>query len=144
MVLCRISRVFYLICLNKLQISQASSGTLEDIRGRGEEKSRSIQATKGISLLLDDLYLKDEPIMFKAKSNPDADFGGLKGQIVCVSHARPNVNLDFIDSDDEWSSSPEGLSLQPGLYRLQVTTAKTGEEAPNPVNDLFEIADFNN
>lgn len=129
--------------LNKLQISQASSGTLEDIRGRGKEKSRSIQVRKGISLLLDDLYLKDEPIMFKAKSNPDANFGGLRGQIVCVSHGRPDVNLDFIDNDNEWSSSPEGLSLQPGLYRLQVTTATTGEEAPNPVNDLFEVADFN-
>ena len=130
--------------LNKLQISQASSGTLEDIRGRGKEKSRSIQATnKGISLLLDDLYLKDEPIMFKAKSNPDnADFGGLKGQIVCVSDARPDVNLDFINNDDEWSSSPEGLSLQPGLYRLKVTTKTTGEEAPPAVNDLFEVADL--
>lgn len=130
--------------LNKLQISQASSGTLEDIRAR-EEKSRSIRAIdRGISLLLDDLYLKDEPIMFKAKSNPEnADFGGLKGQIVCVSHARPEVNLDFIDNDDEWLSSPEGLSLQPGLYRLQVTTANAGEEVPNPVNNLFEVADFN-
>ena len=130
--------------LNKLQISQASSGTLEDIRGRGKEKSRSIRATnKGISLLLDDLYLKDEPIAFKAKSNPEnIDFGGLKGQIVCVSHALPDVELDFVNNDDEWSSSPEGLNLQPGLYRLRVTTKTTGEEAPPAVNDLFEVADI--
>ena len=130
--------------LNKLQMSQASSGTLEDIRGRGDEKSRSIQATdKGISLLLDDLYLQDEPIIFKAKTNPgNADFGGLKARIECVSDNRPNVDLDFVASDDEWSSSPEGLSLEPGLYRLRVTTEKTGEEAPNSVNDLFEVADL--
>ena len=137
-------RSILLNLLNKLQISQASSGTLEDIRGRGKEESRSIQATnKGISLLLDDLYLKDEPIVFKAKSNPaNADFGGLKGQIACVSHTRPDVNLDFVDNDDEWSSSPEGLSLQPGLYRLKVTTKTTGEEAPPAVNNLFEVADL--
>ena len=130
--------------LNKLQISQSTKGTLEDIRGRGDEKSRSIQATnKGISLLLDDLYLQDEPIVFKAKTNPEnADFGGLKGRIVCVSDSRPDVNLDFIDNNDEWSSSPEGLRLQPGLYRLRVTTKTTGEEAPPAVNDLFEVADL--
>ena len=130
--------------LNKLQMSQASSGTLEDIRGRGDEKSRSIQATdKGISLLLDDFYLQDEPIMFKAKTNPkNADFGGLKARIECVSDNRPNVDLDFVASDDEWSSSPEGLSLEPGLYRLKVMTEKTGEEAPNSVNDLFEVVDL--
>ena len=130
--------------LNKLQISQASSGTLEDIRGRGKETGRSISATnKGISLLLDDLYLKDEPIVIKAKSNPrNVDFGGLKGQITCVSDARPDVSLDFSNRDDEWSSIPEGLSLQPGLYRFKVTTTKTGEQAPPAVNSLFEVADF--
>ena len=130
--------------LNKLQISQSTKGTLEDIRGRGDEKSRSIQATnKGISLLLDDLYLQDEPIVFKAKTNPEnADFGGLKGRIVCVSDSRPDVNLDFVAGDKEWSISPEGLRLQPGLYRLRVTTKTTGEEAPPAVNDLFEVADL--
>ena len=130
--------------LNKLQISQATSGTLEDIRGRGSEKSRSVRATdKGISLLLDDLYLKDEPIIVKAKTNPDGlDFGGLKGHIVCVSDRRPDVNLDFVNQSDRWLSSPESLNLEPGLYRLKVMTEKTGAEAPNPVTDLFEVADF--
>ena len=131
--------------LNKLQISQSTGGTLEDIRGRGEEKSRSIRAgTKGISLLLDDLYLKDEPIVIKAKANPgDADFGTLKGHIVCVSNNRPDVDLDFINNGDGWLSNQESLSLEPGLYRLKVATEKTGEDAPNPVNDLFEVADIN-
>ena len=131
--------------LNKLQISQASSGTLEDIRGRGKENSRSIQGTnKGISLLLDDLYLKDEPIVFKAKTNPEnADFGDLKGRIVCVSDSRPEVNLDFVAGDNDWLISPENLDLQAGLYRLTVSTAKTGEEAPPTVNDLFEVSDLN-
>ena len=128
--------------LNKLQISQASSGTLEDIRGRGDERSRSIQATKGISLLLDDLYLKDEPIIIKAKSNPqDADFRALKGQIVCVSNQRPDVEVNFQSNSDEWLSSRD-LSLEPGLYRIKVMTEERGEDAPNSVNDLFEVADI--
>ena len=109
------------------------------------KKSRSIQATnKGISLLLDDLYLKDEPIVIQAKTNPHgSDFGGLKAHIVCVSDRRPDVNLDFVDESDEWLSSPESLNLEPGLYRIQVKTEQAGEEAPSPVNDLFEVADFN-
>lgn len=137
-------RSILLNLLNKLQISQATSGTLEDIRGRGSEKSRSIQATdKGISLLLDDLYLKDEPIIIKAKTNPkNVNFGGLKGHIVCVDHRRSDIDVDFLDTNDGWSISPESLSLEPGLYRLKVTTEKTGEEAPNSVNDLFEVADI--
>lgn len=135
--------------LNKLQISQSTSGTLEDIRGRGEENSRSIKAgVKGISLLLDDLYLKNEPIVIKAKANPgNADFGALKAHISCVSDHHPDLDLDFIDhsveNSDQWLSSPENLSLEPGLYRIKVTTEKTGEDAPNSVNDLFEVADIN-
>ncbi len=131
--------------LKKLQISQSTSGTLEDIRGRGQEKGRSIKTvTKGISLLLEDLYLQDEPIVIKAKTNPgNEDFGALKGHIVCVSGDRPAVEVNFVDSSDEWLISPEDLSLEPGLYRLKVTTEKRGEDAPNPVNDLFEVADIN-
>lgn len=130
--------------LNKLQISQATGGTLEDIRGRGDENSRSIKAgTKGISLMLDDLYLKDEPIVIKAKTNPgNRDFGVLKGRIVCVSNHLPSVEVDFQGNSDGWSSSPENLNLEPGLYRIKVTTEKT-EDAPNPVNNLFEVADIN-
>ena len=131
--------------LNKLQASQSSSGTLEDIRGRGEEKSRSVRAgTKGIGLLLDDLYLKDEPIVIKAKANPDnSGFGTLKAHITCVSHNRPDVNVDLVNETDEWSINPDSLSLEPGLYRISVRTEKTGAETPNPVNDLFEIAEIN-
>ncbi len=131
--------------LNKLQASQSVGGTLEDIRGKGEEKSRSIRAeTKGISLLLDDLYLKNESIVIKAKTNCDySDLGMLKAHITCVSNNRPDVNVDFVNESDEWLINPESLSLEPGLYRIRVKTEKTGEDAPKPVNDLFEVAEIN-
>jgi hypothetical protein len=130
--------------LNKLQSSQSPQGTLEDIRGRGDERSRSISARdKGISLLLEDLYLQGEPIIIKAKTNPDNfDFGGLKARITCVSEHRPDVDVDLVTESDGWSSTTDSLKLEPGLYRIQVKTENTGEDAPNSVNDLFEVADI--
>jgi triacylglycerol esterase/lipase EstA (alpha/beta hydrolase family) len=73
--------------LNKLQIAQSPSGALKDIRGRGEEKSRSIKPGKpGITLSVDDLYLKDEPIVITAQVNPNnSAFTGLKANIDAVS-----------------------------------------------------------
>lgn len=126
--------------LNKLRISQASGGTLEDIRGRGSEKSRSIKAdSKAISVLLEDLYLRNEPIVIKAKVNPDSD-GDILSQIYCVSDRRPEVEVNFFPNSDGWWSSDD-LSLEPGLYRIKVATKQTGETNPNPVNDLFEVAE---
>ncbi|WP_202804263.1 lecithin--cholesterol acyltransferase [Pleurocapsa sp. PCC 7319] len=130
--------------LNKMQVSQDTGETLEDIRGRRGKQGRSIRAgKKGISLLLDDLYLQNEPILIKAKINGDEDFGALKGHLVCVSERRPDINLDFVNQSNEWSINSEILNLEPGLYRLKVTTEKTGENSPNPVHDLFEVADIN-
>ncbi len=131
--------------LNKLQISQATGGTLEDIRGRGKEKARSIKAgRKGISVLVEDLYLANEPIVMRAKTNPEnEDFGAVRGEIVCVSHNRPDVEVNFTSKDDEWLTNTEGLNLEPGLYRLKVATEENGTDAPNPVNNLFEVADIN-
>ena len=121
--------------LNKLQISQATGETLEDIRGRGDEKSRNIRAGQdGISLFLEDLYLNNEPIIIKAKANPDnSDFDSLKGLITCVSDRRPNVEINFVGNSDQWLSNSESLSLEPGLYRIQVSLEKKGKDSPNPV-----------
>ncbi|MEM8721774.1 MAG: lecithin--cholesterol acyltransferase [Cyanobacteria bacterium P01_G01_bin.39] len=128
--------------LNKLQISQASGGTLEDIRGRGEEKSRSIKAgKKGISVLVEDLYLANQPIVIKAKTSPvNEDFGAVRGQIECISDRRPELTTNFSSNDDEWLTTTEDLNLQPGLYRLKVMKEKTGTDAPNPVTNIFEVA----
>ena len=131
--------------LNKLQTSQSTSGTLEDIRGRGEEKSRSIQAgPKGISVLVEDFYLANEPISLKAKINPEEpDFAALKGHIECVSDRLQDVTVSFTSKDGDWMINKEELSLAPGLYRLKVASEKIGEDAPSPVTNLFEVADIN-
>ncbi len=130
--------------LNKLQIAQSPSGTIEDIRGRGEEKSRSIQARKsGISLSVDDLYLKDEQIVITAEVNPENEaFGVLKAEINAVSRQTPSINLDFELQNHEWVLKSENLTLEPGLYRLKVQTDNTGDDAPSAVHNLFEVADI--
>ena len=128
--------------LNKLQISQASDGTLEDIRGRGTEKSRSIKAgRKGISVQVEDLYPAREPIIIGAKTNPeDENYGTVRGQIECITDRRPALTVGFTKQVGEWSTPSEALNLEPGLYRLKVMTEHTGTDAPNPVTNLFEVA----
>ena len=129
--------------LNKLQIAESAAGTIEDIRGRGEEKSRSIQAGKaGISLAVDDLYLKDEPIVIKAKVNPDnSAFTMLKAEINSVSNSDSSLNLDFVHQNNQWVLNSEDLNLNPGLYRLKVQTDNASKDAPTAVHNLFEVAD---
>ncbi len=130
--------------LNKLQIAQSPSGTIEDIRGRGKEEGRAIKATKGISLSLDDLYLANEPIVITAKVNPDnSAFDRLKARIDCVSAEKPALNLDFEAQDREWVLKQDELTLESGLYRITVQTEKRSEDAPNAVHNLFEVADIN-
>jgi triacylglycerol esterase/lipase EstA (alpha/beta hydrolase family) len=128
--------------LNKLQIAQSAAGTIEDIRGRGKEESRSINKGKqGISLSLDDLYLKEEPIVIKARVNPDnSAFGSLKAQIEGVSDGTISLHLDFVNQGSEWVLKPEELHLASGLYRIKVETDNRDRNAPNGVCDLFEVA----
>ncbi|MGK7948285.1 MAG: lecithin--cholesterol acyltransferase [Xenococcaceae cyanobacterium] len=129
--------------LNKLQIAQSPSGTIEDIRGRGREEGRAIKVTKGISLSLDDLYLNNEPIVITAKVNPDnSAFGQLKAKIDCVSAEKPALNLDFEAQNNQWVLKQDDLTLESGLYRITVQTENTGKDAPNAVHNLFEVANI--
>ncbi|MDJ0679446.1 MAG: lecithin--cholesterol acyltransferase [Xenococcaceae cyanobacterium MO_167.B52] len=129
--------------LKKLQIAESASGTIEDIRGRGQEEGRAVKVTKGISLSLEDLYLKDEPIVITAKVNPDnSAFTSLKARIDCVSAEKPALNLDFEAQNNEWVLKQDDLTLESGLYRITVQTENTGKNAPNAVHNLFEIADI--
>ena len=128
--------------LNKLQIAESAGPSIEDIRGRGDEKARAIQRTKGISLDVEDLYLKDEAITIKARINPDnEDFGNLHAQIKCLSEDRETLNLDFAVEGSEFVLKPEVLNLAPGLYRIKVQTDNIKENPPNAVRDLFEVTD---
>ncbi|MEM7595074.1 MAG: lecithin--cholesterol acyltransferase [Cyanobacteria bacterium P01_A01_bin.83] len=129
--------------LNKLQLSE-TLGSIEDIRGVGDEKARSIKQTSGISLDLADIYFPDESeILIEAQVNSnDADFGGLRATIECLSDAQPVLNLDFVENSGKFSLKPEVLNSKPGLYRLQVQTKNTTDNSPNAVHDLFEVADI--
>ena len=128
--------------LNKLQIAQSPSGTIQDIRGRGKEEVRAIKVTKGISLSLDDLYLNNEPIVITARVNPDnSAVDRLKAKIDCVSAEKPALNLDFEAQDNQWVLKQDDLTLESGLYRITVQTDNTGEDVPNAVHNLFEVAD---
>ena len=130
--------------LNKLQIAQSPSGTIEDIRGRGREEGRALKVTKGISLSLDDLYLNHEPISITARVNPgNSAFARLKARIDCVGSEKPSLNLDFEAQDREWVLKQDDLTLESGLYRITVQTDNRSEDAPNAVHNLFEVADIN-
>lgn len=130
--------------LNKLQIAQSPIGTIEDIKGRGKEKARSIRRTKGISLDVEDLYFKDEEIIIKAQVNPDdTNFGVLQAKIECLSEPQETLKSNFIAEGSEFILRPESLKTKPGLYRITVQTDNAVENPPNPVHDLFEVADTN-
>ena len=131
--------------LNKLQIAQSPIGTIEDIKGRGEEKARSIErGTKGISLDIEDLYLKDEEITIKAQVNPNnTNFDVLQAKIECLSEPQETLKSNFIAEGSEFILRPESLKTKPGLYRITVQTDNAAENPPNPVHDLFEVAEIN-
>lgn len=108
--------------LNSLGISQY---TLADVRA----------PEAAISLNLDDLYLKDEPITMQARLVNSADSATtLKAYIEAVSGDRPPLKIDFVEQAHNWILAVD--SLPPGLYR--VTVQKSGINAP-PVHDLFEV-----
>jgi hypothetical protein len=46
--------------------------------------------------------------------------------------------VEFAEAAEGWTLVLEGLP--PGLYRVEVRTAKAGPLAPPPVHDLFEVA----
>ncbi|WP_199312400.1 lipase/acyltransferase domain-containing protein [Phormidium tenue] len=94
-----------------------------------------------ISLDLDDLYLPDEIVEFRASIvNASEDFGKLKAKITSVSDEDFSLRADFQKQDDQWilhldkNAFPTG-----GLHRLEVRVEKGGLKAPTPVHDLFEV-----
>ena len=124
--------------LNKFQLAE-TIGNIEDIRGRGDEKARSVRATRGISLDLEDSYYQDEAITIKAQVNGDTDFSTLKATIESLSNAKPALNLDFETNGSGFVIKPENLELDSGLYRITVQTDNTAENSPSAVHDLFAV-----
>jgi hypothetical protein len=93
------------------------------------------QAAIGISL--DDLYLPNEVVTIRARVTGALSFGKLQAEITSVSNERPTLKLDFEQQEREWILTVDNLN--PGLYRLTVQTESTGDLAPTPVHDLFEV-----
>jgi len=88
-----------------------------------------------ISLGLDDLYLREEPVVFHAS----VIGGSVPGLIARIESATTQTTeQSFVATDSGWSLRLEGLSA--GLYRVRVSSATGGETQPTPVQDVFEIA----
>ncbi|MBE9100255.1 lipase/acyltransferase domain-containing protein [Vacuolonema iberomarrocanum] len=113
--------------LNVLQMGQ-----FEPERVRGD-------AQAAISLSLDDLYLTDERVTLRARlfGVPSSVSGTLKAEIESVSGDRPSHNIYFTEQGQEWELAIDDLAA--GLYRVTVSAENTGDQAPTPVHDLFEV-----
>ena len=112
--------------LNTLRLSQYN---LSDVRA----------PQTAISLSLDDLYLKEEPIALRAKliGLSDSEAGTLKAEIQSVAGDRPPLNLNFVQKEREWVLAIDDLPT--GLYRVKVAAEALGDHAPTPVHDVFEV-----
>jgi Lecithin:cholesterol acyltransferase len=130
------------ILLNLLKrIEGAQTASLEDVRGGIEGvRSRGIRGLKGIGLDLDDLYRIDEPITMRAKISGSAAVNKLMAEITCVSEQHPAIDRNFTLEDGTWVMATDNLAA--GVYRVTVKTDHPSEDAPNPVHNLFTVADL--
>ena len=106
----------------------------------------------GISLSVDDLYLRDEEVTLGAEiMNVDSktlekekNFGGLSAIItpVKVNGEQNELEVDLQQQQDtQYQLTLQLKDLVPGLYRLRVETTKSYSDnsAPKAVNDLFQV-----
>lgn len=130
------------ILLNLLKgLQTAQTASLNDVRGSLKVVTRGKRSgIKGIGLTLDDLYLKNEPVTLKAKVSEGVSFNSLTAEINCVSHERPTLIENFVPQNGNWVMTT--AHLEAGLYRVKVQTDNINENAPNPVHNLFEVADL--
>lgn len=116
--------------------------SLQSLQVIDKEPVRGDLGQTAISLELDDLYLKDEPITI------DAELQGrfpssirknltLEASIEPVGKSGIMHHMAFEAKDEQWHL--ELKDLDPGLYRIEVKTNQTGGAFPNPVHELFEI-----
>ncbi|MBN4005430.1 lecithin--cholesterol acyltransferase [Nostoc sp. LPT] len=130
------------ILLNLIKgIQTAQTPSSEDVRGALQIVARGKRSgLKGIGLSLEDLYSIKEPITMRAKVTGNASFNSLTAEITCVSHERPATIRNFTAENGNWILATDDLEV--GLYRVKVQTDNTSEDAPNPVHNLFEVADL--
>lgn len=106
----------------------------------------------GISLSIDDLYLPDEEVIMSAEIiNVSSDtleqtrnFGGLRAIITPVdaNAQQEEVIVPLQQTQDtQYQLILNPNVLAPGLYRLQVETNKSHDQAPKTVRNLFQVMD---
>lgn len=118
--------------LERLKAMQVKG--LGDIRG--PEVSPEKADKSAISLSIDDIYLKEEPVKISARLiNFEAK--KLKAEITHISEKGSPRSVDFQQQDSEWVLIIDDLA--PGLYRLKVDTGSYNSQSPNSVSDLFEV-----
>ncbi|MEQ9367459.1 MAG: lecithin--cholesterol acyltransferase [Coleofasciculus chthonoplastes F3-SA18-01] len=91
-----------------------------------------------LSVSLEDYYVREEPIEFKAWLNKDEQpIEGLVGQIDAVSSGSTIVEMPFQADEEGWRLSIPDLA--PGIYRLTVSPHLDRRDSPNAVHDFFEV-----
>jgi hypothetical protein len=122
---------------------QTQKQVLDDIRERltlSQFDLGAVKAAQGaISLSLEDLYLADEPIRFRARllGNAGLMVTQLIATITAVSGDRSSIVQPFVQhGENDWELS---IELPAGLYRIAVSPGEAGEAAATPVHDLFEV-----
>jgi hypothetical protein len=130
------------VLLNLLKgLQTAQTAPLEDVRGSFESIARGTRSgVKGIGLSLEDLYLVNEPVTLRAKVSGDVSFSSLSAEITAVSEGSGAIIQNFIHENGAWVMMIDNLKA--GLYEVKVKTDNTGDDAPNPVHNLFEVADL--
>jgi len=129
------------ILLNLLKGLQTVQTSPVDVRGSLEGFARGPRSgINGIGLSLEDLYLINEPITLRAKVSGEISFGSLMAEITSVSKGRAVITREFVSENGNWVMTTD--NLEAGLYQVKVKTDNTSEDAPNPVHNLFEVADL--
>lgn len=125
---------------------QASQVVLSDLLGRLEQMQvpKAVRgpeiAAEGASLtlMLDDMYVRDEPVRIRASlSNAASDFGGIIASIEHVNGGGARRIIDLAPSGVDWETVAG--DIERGLYRIELRTKQSNPMAPPPVHDVFQV-----
>jgi pimeloyl-ACP methyl ester carboxylesterase len=123
--------------------------SLQTLQVIDKEPVRGDLAQTAISLELDDLYLKEEPIIIKAALRgrfPSSIRANLAIEAIIepvgrfiepMSRLGAVYHATFQEQDEQWFL--EINDFKPGLYRIEVKTNQVGGAFPSPVHELFEV-----
>ena len=116
---------------------QNRDGALTQLSGilSAKPTARFRSDERGMSLDIDDLYLRDEPISFTVTADEPPRV--VAATVVEVSSGRELASI-IIERDGDGRFRGELASLSPGTYRLSATSAEDNDRIA-PVTDLFLV-----